>query len=241
MNETRLILKQPNGWFAAGREMNEALAILSDGAFKLYAYLCLNADRRTAQFRFRAAELAHATGKSVRSITTYLEELREAEVCLIDRASNQHEFGRIEVRDRFWPYEKPAVMAQTPEQDTYVAKVRALFLEKACVQSVFSAADHKLAVEWYRNGVSLDLLARAILLGAARKYVALFNHSTALPIVSLQYFAGVLDDVEKLEESLDYWRYLAMRVKKMEAQWRAQANLAAARPVSGSLEEKETK
>jgi len=71
--------------------------------------------------------------------------------------------------------------------------------------------------------------------------VALFNHSTALPIVSLQYFAGVLDDVEKLEESLDYWRYLAMRVKKMEAQWRAQANLAAARPVSGSLEEKETK
>jgi hypothetical protein len=241
MNEARLILKQPSGWFAAGREMNEALTILSDGAFKLYAYLCLNADRRTAQFRFRAAELASATGKSVRSITTYLEELRQAEVCLIDRASNQHEFGRIEVRDRFWPYEKPTVTAQTPEQDTYVAKVRTLFLEKACVQSVFSAADHKLAAEWYRNGVSLDLLGRAILLGSARKYVALFNHSAASPIVSLQYFAGVLDDVATLEESLDYWRYLAMRVKKMEAQWRAQANLAAATRVSGASEPKETK
>ena len=33
--------------------MNEALTILSDGAFKLYVYLCLNADHRTAQFRFR--------------------------------------------------------------------------------------------------------------------------------------------------------------------------------------------
>jgi hypothetical protein len=241
MNETRLILKQPTGWFAAGKEMQEALTILSDGAFKLYAYLCLNADRRTAQFRFRAAELASATGKSVRSITTYLEELRQAEVCSIDRASNQHEFGRIEVRDRFWPYEKPAASPQTPEQDSYVAKVRELFLEKACVQSVFSAADHKLAAQWYRNGVALDLLARAFLLGSARKYVALFNHSTASPVTSLQYFAGALDDVAKLEESLDYWRYLAMRVKKMEAQWRAQANLAAPIQVSTAPELKETK
>lgn len=53
MNESRLILKQSNGWFAAGREMNEALTILSDGATKLYSYLCLNAGRPTAQFRFR--------------------------------------------------------------------------------------------------------------------------------------------------------------------------------------------
>jgi hypothetical protein len=133
------------------------------------------------------------------------------------------------------------VTAQTPEQDTYLAKLRTLFLEKACVQSAFSAAGHKLAVEWYRNGVSLDLLARAMLLGAARKYVALFNHSAASPITPLAYFSGVLDDVAKLKESLDYWRYLAMRVKKMEAQWRAQANLAAATPVSSGSELKEMK
>ena len=35
----RLALKHSTGWFAAGREMEQALAILSDGAFKLYAYL----------------------------------------------------------------------------------------------------------------------------------------------------------------------------------------------------------
>ena len=34
----RLTLKHPTGWFAAGREMQQALAILSDGAFKLYHY-----------------------------------------------------------------------------------------------------------------------------------------------------------------------------------------------------------
>ena len=38
----RLILKQPTGWFAAGREFAQALTLLSDGAFKLYVYICLN-------------------------------------------------------------------------------------------------------------------------------------------------------------------------------------------------------
>jgi hypothetical protein len=60
MTESRLALKHPSGFFAAGSEMRDALALLSDGAFKLYAYVCLHADRRTAQLRFRMAELAQA-------------------------------------------------------------------------------------------------------------------------------------------------------------------------------------
>ena len=76
MNEFRLTLKRPSGFFAAGCEMREALTLLSDGAFKIYVYVCLHADRRTAQLRFRMAELAHATGHSTRSLTSYLEELR---------------------------------------------------------------------------------------------------------------------------------------------------------------------
>jgi hypothetical protein len=117
MNESRLTLKHPTGFFAAGREMAEALALLSDGAFKIYVYVCLHADRRTAQLRFRAAELAQATGHSTRSLTSYLEELRRTEVGAVSRAANQHEFGRIEIRDRFWPYVKPpdATAADDPE------------------------------------------------------------------------------------------------------------------------------
>ena len=45
MSAARLILKQPTGWFAAGRKVAQALAVLSDGAFKLYIHLCLQADR----------------------------------------------------------------------------------------------------------------------------------------------------------------------------------------------------
>ena len=41
MSPPRLQLKQPTGWFAAGREFAQALTLLSDGAFKLYVHLCL--------------------------------------------------------------------------------------------------------------------------------------------------------------------------------------------------------
>ncbi len=227
MNESRFMLKHPSGFFAAGCEMNQALALLSDGAFKIYVYVCLHADRRTAQWRFRMAELARATGHSARSLTTYLEELRRTEISVVYRAANQHELGRIEVCDRFWPYVKPAATAQEdPEQALYVARVRGLFLEPACVCSVFSAADEKLAAEWYRVGVPLDQVQRAILMGCARKYVALFNKNGGSRITSLQYFAGIVQEVTGLDLSLDYWRYLAVRMREMEIQWRAQANFA---------------
>ena len=40
-------LKQPTGWFAATHQMRQALDLLSDGAFELFVYLSLTADRRT--------------------------------------------------------------------------------------------------------------------------------------------------------------------------------------------------
>ena len=147
------------------------------------------------------------------------------------RAANQHELGRMEICDRFWPYLKPAAPSQQdPEQALYVTRVRGFFLEPACVRSMFSAADEKLAVEWYRGGVPLDQVQRAILMGCARKYVALFNHPGGSPITCLQYFAGIVQEVATLEMSLDYWRYLTARMRKMESQWRAQANLEWATP-----------
>jgi hypothetical protein len=44
MNPARFRLKHPDGWFAAGREVASALPLLSDAAFKLSVWLCLNAE-----------------------------------------------------------------------------------------------------------------------------------------------------------------------------------------------------
>ncbi len=78
--------------------------------------------------------------------------------------------------------------------------------------------------------MALDQIQRTILLGCARKYVALFNHPGGSPITSLQYFTGLLEEVAGMELNLNYWRYLAARVRKMENQWRAHANFAPAEP-----------
>src|SRR5512132_2464714 len=64
MSAARLILKQPTGWFAAGREVAQALALLSDGAFKLYIHLCLEAARHTARARIELTELARVLRKT---------------------------------------------------------------------------------------------------------------------------------------------------------------------------------
>jgi hypothetical protein len=238
MSQSSLTLKHPTGFFAAGCEMKDALSLLSDGAFKTYVYVCLHADRRTAQLRFRMAELAQATGHSTRSLTTYLEELQKREIGLVYRASNQHELGRVEIQDRFWPYAKQeSGTLEDPEQVMFVARVRGLFLEQACVRAAFSAADEKLAASWYREGVTFDVIGRAVLLGCARKYVALFNAAGGGPITCLRYFSSIVEEVQAMELDLNYWRYLAARVRRMEQQWRTHANFARAK----AAEEEETK
>jgi len=43
MSNDTLVLKNPRGWLASGAEVQRAMDLLSDGAFRLFIYLCLNA------------------------------------------------------------------------------------------------------------------------------------------------------------------------------------------------------
>lgn len=95
----KLVLKQSTGWFAAGWTFAEAMTVLSDAAFKLFAWLCLNADRPTGRIRITAAESAQALGKSESAIPTARDELVEHGVC---RGMDLE----VEIVDRYWPYEK---------------------------------------------------------------------------------------------------------------------------------------
>ncbi len=215
----RLALKHSTGWFAAGREMEQALAILSDGAFKLYAYVCLHAERRSARLRFRHSELAQSLGKSPRSISSYLNELRRQGMCQVQAAANQHQMGSIEIADRFWPYHKQLSETPLSDQTRYIERVRQLFLSRACVQGTFRAADEKLAAELYQRHVPLERIERAYLLGCARKYVALLNHPGAALISSLHYFTALLSEVLELKVSPDYWSYLSHKLDRLEQSW----------------------
>jgi len=208
----RLVLKQSTGWFPAGWTFAEAITTLSDPAFKLFAWLCLNADRHTGRIRISLAEMAQALGKSEREIQAARDELVDRGAC---RCGMDLE---VEITDRYWPYEKQPARSG-PEE--YVAQIRKLLSAAACVRCRFTAADEKMARDLYQRGVSLLQVARAIWLGCARKYGTLLsNQAAAMPIASLRYFAAVIDEVVSQSNTSDaYWSYVRRKAATLEQEW----------------------
>jgi DNA-binding MarR family transcriptional regulator len=229
MNERVGKLKNPSGWFAAGREVSRALGLLSDGAFKLYIHLCLNADRSTGRLSADHGDLVKALGKSRRSIVTYLEELRQHGVCRIQPAANQHSAGEIEICDGFWPYEKARSSTKTDTVAGYIERARRLLDARRCVWSAYTPADERLATALFERKVPIEDVEHAVLLGCARKYVALINHQSRDSIVSFSYFQNVIEEVRELQMSAEYWRHLQMRVDRLEQQWEQMKATAAAK------------
>ena len=220
MGDQRIALKNPKGWFAAGREVARALTLLSDGAFKVYVHLCLRADRSSGRLNIDHGGLATALGKSRRSIVKYVEELREHGICATREAVNQHKDGEIEICDGFWPYVKTNRVEEVGDDAaSYVETVRRFLDARKCVNQVFNPADAQLAMRMFREQVELNYIERGILLGCARRYVALLNGTAVGPISGLRYFSSVIQEVRALQISDGYWDHLASRVAKFEQQW----------------------
>lgn len=242
-------LKDPTGWFAAGPRMLQALLLLSDGAFKLFAYLSLTAARSTGRLQVTQLELARALGKSRNSISSYLEELIHQGVCLIKPSPNQHQPGEIELADDFWPYHKEAgnkpflpdsdgladrengvgrggssspvcPMPRPASETQFIEQVRTSLLQYSIFCSSFGTADQKLAADLFRNGISFDQLERALLLGLSRKYNASLDSTSPGSIYSLAYFLPVLDELVEITVSDQYWEYLRHRLKDLDRGWR---------------------
>jgi hypothetical protein len=57
------------------------MTVLSDGAFKLYVFLCLRADRSSARLEVDQSNIAKCLAKSRRSVITYFEELCQQGIC----------------------------------------------------------------------------------------------------------------------------------------------------------------
>jgi hypothetical protein len=212
MTGSPLRLKQPTGWFAAGREVTQALCLLSDGAFKLFMWICLNADRGLGAMRVEPSQVAHVLGKTEAEIRANLRDLFQAEI------GQPTPDGAIQIADRYWPYERAPTGQQAEKLATYISQLKRAFLERRCVQSAFTAADEKIATELFHAGVSIADVEHAILLGSLRKYVALINNDRGTPITSLRYFAALFDEV-KQDISPGYWVHVERRVRDAERQW----------------------
>jgi hypothetical protein len=74
-------LKTSSGWFAVGTEVQRAATLLSDGAFKLFVWLCLHAERDRGSLYVTVGHLATAIHKTEDGIRICLAELVHAGVC----------------------------------------------------------------------------------------------------------------------------------------------------------------
>ena len=202
-------LKRTSGWFAAGPEVEVALRLLSDAAFKLFVWLCLHADRSCGSIAATPSELARLLGRFEAEIQATLQELWRQGVCV------WRQDGIIEITDRFWPYQRTRESAVDHDQRAYTCQVKQCFLQRRCVRSVFTAADEKLAIQLHRNGVPIVEVERAILLGSLRKCVALINNGGGTPITTLHYFTALFAEVRQ-EVSDQYWHYVAYKLRTLE-------------------------
>jgi hypothetical protein len=229
MPAPRLRIKREVGWFPADLEVATALELLSDGAFKLYIFLCLNADRHSGRMVWASLEVANPLRRDCQSVNDSLEELYRKKVCLRRDA----EAGRIsvEIYDGFWPYQKAPVEEFGVDLDHYVEQVRQRMLKPACVRSRFSPSDERLAIELYRRGVTLAHLQRAIWLGCARKYISLLNAEEYTPrlISSLYYFNTLVEEVVQTSGREEYWQHVEHKLCGLEAMWKSRAEAAARR------------
>jgi hypothetical protein len=122
MTGSQLRLKQPTGWFAAGRQVAQALSLLSDGAFKLFMWICLNADRGLGAIQLEPSQVARVLGKTEAEIRADLRALFQAEI------GQPTPDGAIQIADCYWPYERAPTGQQAEKLATYINQLKRAFL-----------------------------------------------------------------------------------------------------------------
>ena len=214
-------LKEPTGWFAAGDSFRRALPLISDGAFKLFVYLCLEANRRTGRFAAVQAELARAIGKSRRAVGKYVEELEQKGICTVRSGRNQYARTCFEIRDEYWPYHRtqdvPPLEGQ--QRNDYLNTIKSCFVTLGCTSGKFTVRDEQLARDLERQGVSLETLQDALFMGAARKYISWLNGGSLEPIGSLAYFTALVAEIQERPLPSDYRDYLRTKVVQLGETW----------------------
>jgi hypothetical protein len=152
MSSSPLRLKNARNWFAAGIEVHLALETLTDGAFKVFMHICLNAERSTGILHTTQVELARNLKKSHGAIRKYLVEMEKAGISRNSFSNSPRTRGSVQISPPYWPYEGGET-GQTPPDDgadRFVSEIRAMLQERACVRSSFSTADEILARQWFR-------------------------------------------------------------------------------------------
>lgn len=214
----RLMLKKRTNWFAASDEFLKAMRLLSDGAFKLFAFVCLKADRHTATFTTSSDHLCVALGKPRQVIRICLAELKAKQVCAI--TDDEAGLGcSLTIAEEFWPYRGCSDIAVDKRPDGYVAAIRQQFLALGCTSGRFGASEEAQAKSLERRGIPCEIVRDAMIVGACRKYVSWLNNGYSEPVSSVAYFESVIQEFLHCPPPADYREYLPFELKRLSNHW----------------------
>ncbi|MCE5310744.1 MAG: hypothetical protein LLG20_24150 [Acidobacteriales bacterium] len=93
-------------------------------------------------------------------------------------------------------------------QEEYVRQVLEAYRKTPGTMGTVRRADRMLAAQLYQRGLSVKVIENALVLAATRR---LIRPTDALPlgtIRSLAYFLPVIEEVQELRVSPDYFEYL---------------------------------
>lgn len=112
---------------------------------------------------------------------------------------------------------------------SYVASVVTLYLEMPDTPMRVSASDQWLARHFHQDGVSLETVETALLLGSLRRLIRPADAPRLTPIRSLAYFRPVIDELQDNPPLENYRDYLRLKLRQL-----AKANTADAQKTAFS-------
>lgn len=210
-----LRLKKATGWFPAGDGFLKAMAVLQDGPFKLFVFLCLNADRQTGSCQSSYRRLAAGVGKSRHTVEAYVAELKAKGLCTVVTSRIPYVGSTIRIADAYWPFVTAGDDPGPDSSESYVDSVRKLFMAMSCTSGRFGPAEERLAEDFEQKGIPLSVIEDAMLVGACRKYVSWLNNGPSAPIASLHYFDTIIEEVQERPFPPGYRDYMHLQVEKL--------------------------
>jgi hypothetical protein len=103
-------------------------------------------------------------------------------------------------------------MTQAAVSNSYLAAVIALYLEQPETPMRASQADHALARRFDKEGVPLETVEAALLLGSLRRLIRPREAAPLSPIRSLAYFLPVIEELIQNPSPGNYLDYLRLKL-----------------------------
>jgi hypothetical protein len=95
----------------------------------------------------------------------------------------------------------------------YVAAVITLYMDMPDTPMRISASDQWLARHFYQDGVPLETVETALLLGSLRRLIRPADSPRLAPIRSLAYFRPVIEELQENPAPENYREYLKMKLR----------------------------